>query len=180
MLRSDNGGEYKCSELRHLLEDHGSIHQTRCSNTPQQNGVVEWKNRQLLEVVRASLIDAHMPLCYWGEAFFSAAYLINRVPSRSIDFQTPFQTLTEAVMAPTVPNLPPHVFGCVAFVHLHEHQRSKLTPRALKCIFVGYMLLIKKGTDAIILLLSACLSLWMSYSMKILCISLSLNFSGSI
>ena len=121
VLRSDNGGEYQSSELQQFLDSHGSIHQTSCPNTPQQNGVAERKNRHLLEVVRASLIEANMPLCYWGEALLSAAYLINRVPSRSINFKTPFQTLAEAVIAPTVPNLPPHVFGCVAYVHLPKH-----------------------------------------------------------
>lgn len=90
--------------------------------------MAERKNRHLLEVVRALLIEAHMPLCYWGEALTSAAYLINRIPSSTIDFKTPYQALTEA---PTTTNLPPHVFGCVAFVHLHKHQRNKLSPRAL-------------------------------------------------
>ncbi|KAK3037179.1 hypothetical protein RJ639_031066 [Escallonia herrerae] len=108
------------------------------SNTPQQNGVAERKNRHLLEVVRASLIEAHLPLSYWGEALISAAYLINRVPSRTIDYQTPSQALVEAIVALVLPNLPPHVFGCVAFVHLHKHQRNKLSPRALRCVFVGY------------------------------------------
>lgn len=36
---------------------------------------------EMLEVVRASLIEAHMAMLYWGEALTSAAYLINRVPS---------------------------------------------------------------------------------------------------
>lgn len=138
VLRSDNGGEYMDSDLQHFLKEQGIVHQTTCSNTPQQNGVAERKNRHLLEVVRASLIEAHMPLQYWGEALTSAAYLINRVPSSTIVFKTPYQALTEAVVAPTVPNLPPHVFGCVAFVHLYKNQRDKLSPRALKCVFVGY------------------------------------------
>ena len=55
---------YQCSELQHFLEDYGSIHQTSCSNTPQQNDVAKRKNKHLLKVVRASLIDAYMPLCY--------------------------------------------------------------------------------------------------------------------
>ncbi|RVW83945.1 Retrovirus-related Pol polyprotein from transposon TNT 1-94 [Vitis vinifera] len=110
----------------------------------QQNGVAERKNRHLLEVVRASLIAAKTPISYWGEAITSAAYLINRVPSSSINFQTPLQALTNVVVAPTVPNLPPRVFGCVAFVHLHKHQRTKLTSHALQCVFVGYALH-KKG-----------------------------------
>ncbi|RVW63837.1 Retrovirus-related Pol polyprotein from transposon RE1 [Vitis vinifera] len=84
------------------------------------------------KVVRASLIAAKTPISYWGEAITSAAYLINRVPSSLINFQTPLQALTNAVVAPTVPNLPPRVFGCVAFVHLHKHQCTKLTSHALQ------------------------------------------------
>ena len=103
------------------MEGYGIIHQTTCSNTPQQNGVVERKNQHLLEVVRASLIAAKTPTSYWEEAITSAAYLINRVPSNSINFQTPLQALTNVVVSLTVPNLPPRVFGCVAFVHLHKH-----------------------------------------------------------
>ncbi|WJZ80142.1 hypothetical protein VitviT2T_000079 [Vitis vinifera] len=144
VLRSDNGGEYQSSDLQKYLEGHGIIHQTTCSNTPQQNGVAERKNWHLLEVVRASLIAAKTPISYWGEAITSAAYLINRVPSSSINFQTPLQALTNVVVAPIVPNLPPRVFGCVAFVHLRKHQRTKLTSHALQCVFVGYALH-KKG-----------------------------------
>ena len=120
VLRSDNGGKYLSFELKRYLEAHGTIHQTTCFDTPQQNGVAEWKNRHLLEVVRASLIKAHMPLSYWGHTLTSAAYLINRVSSSTIDFRTPSQALIEAIVAPIGPNLPPHVFGCVAFVHLHK------------------------------------------------------------
>ncbi|RVX09853.1 Retrovirus-related Pol polyprotein from transposon RE1 [Vitis vinifera] len=78
VLRSDNGGEYQSSDLQKYLEGHDIIHQTTCSNTPQQNGVAERKNRHLLEVVRVSLIAAKTPISYWGEAITSAACLINR------------------------------------------------------------------------------------------------------
>ena len=94
-------------------------------------------------------------------ALTSAAYLINQVPFSTIDFRTPSQALNEAIVAPVGPNLPPHVFGCVVFVHLHKRQRNKLTPRALRCVFLGYMLLIKRGTDAITLQANECLLQWM-------------------
>ena len=96
------------------------------------------KNCHLLEVVCASLIESHMPLSYWGEALTSATYLINRVPSSTINFQTPSQALAEPIVAPVIPNLSPHIFGCVAFVHLHKHSCNKLSPRALRCVFLGY------------------------------------------
>ena len=34
--------------------------------------------------------------------------------------------------------LPPHVFVCVAFVHVLTPGHDKLDPRATKCVFVGY------------------------------------------
>ncbi|RVW35914.1 Retrovirus-related Pol polyprotein from transposon TNT 1-94 [Vitis vinifera] len=144
VLCSDNGGEYQSSDLQKYLEGHGIIHQTTCSNTPQQNGVAERKNRHLLEVVRASLIAAKIPISYWGEAITFVTYFINQVPSNSINFQTTLEALINVVVAPTIPNLPPRVFGCMAFVHLHKHQRTKLTSRALQCVFIGYALH-KKG-----------------------------------
>ena len=140
VLQSDNGGEYQSSNLQKYLEGHGIIHHTTCSNTPQHNGVAKRKNLHLLKVVRASLIVAQMLISYWGKAVMSIAYLINQVPSSSLDFQTPLQALSDEIIAPNVPNLPPHIFGCVTFMHLHKHQCNKLTSQALRCVFVGYAL----------------------------------------
>ncbi|CAL2225380.1 unnamed protein product [Prunus armeniaca] len=96
------------------------------------------ENRHLLEVVRASIFGANMPRSFWGEAVLSAAYLINRIPSSILNFQTPLQTLYHHIQIPHPKNLEPRIFGCVVFVHLHDHQRSKLDPRAEKCVFIGY------------------------------------------
>lgn len=107
---------------------------------PQQNGVAERKNQHLLEVVRALLIQAHMSLSYWEDVLAFASYLTNKVPYSFINFQTPFQVLNEAIIAPNISNLPPQVFGCVVFVHMHKHQRNKLALRALRGVFVGYVM----------------------------------------
>ncbi|WVZ21044.1 hypothetical protein V8G54_008366 [Vigna mungo] len=130
VLCSDNGGEYQSLDLKRYLEVHGIIHQTMCPNTPQQNGVAERKNRHLLEVVRSLLLEAHMPLSYWGEALTMATYVINCIPSSSNEFQTPLQTLLNKVVALGSTDLPPRVFGCVAFVHIQKNP-NKLAPRAL-------------------------------------------------
>ena len=148
------------------MEGHDIIHQTTCSITPQQNGVAKRKNRHLLEVVRASLMAAKTLISYWGEAITSAAYLINRVPFSSINFQIPLQALTNVVVAPTIPNLPPRVFGYMEFVHLHKHQRTKITSHALQCVFVGYVLH-KRDIDVTILQLDKCILQWMWCFMKI-------------
>ncbi|CAL2253605.1 unnamed protein product [Prunus armeniaca] len=134
VLRSDNGGEFLNHDLNQFLQDHDIIHQSSCPHTPQQNGVAERKNRYLLEVVRASLFGAKMPRPFWGEAVLSATYIINRIPSSILNFQSPIQTLHHHLQIPHTLNLEPRIFGCVVFVHLHHHQRSKLDPRAKKCL----------------------------------------------
>lgn len=72
-----------------------------------------------------------MPTNYWDEALSVVAYLINHVPSSSLNCQTPFEVLHSTVSAPTSLNLSPRIFGCVAFMHLPKPLRDKLEPRAL-------------------------------------------------
>ena len=68
VISTDNGGEFINLSLKHYLNSHGIVHQTTCPYTSQQNGVAERKNHHILEVVCASLFEAHMPTSYWGEA----------------------------------------------------------------------------------------------------------------
>ena len=126
------------TNLQEYFKNHKIVHQTTCPYTPQQNGVAEKKNRHLLEVVRALLLEANTSMSYWGKALSYALYLINRVSSAVLDFQTLFDVLHKAVLAHTDSNLPPRVFGCIAFVHLPKEHRNKLESRSLKCVFVGY------------------------------------------
>ncbi|CAL8999842.1 unnamed protein product, partial [Prunus brigantina] len=101
----------------HETIGHGIIHQTTTPFTPQQNGVSERKNRQLLEVARSLMLDMSVPHHLWGHAVLSAAYLINRTPSRVLDFKTPHDVFGDHVSLVSVSKLPPKVFGCVAYVH---------------------------------------------------------------
>lgn len=43
------------------------------------------------------------------------------------------------------------IFGCVAFVYIHDHNRSKLDPQSLKCVFVGYSPT-QKGTNHVLII----------------------------
>ena len=75
------------------MSHHGIIHQTSCPYTPQQNGVAERNNRHLIETARTLLIKSHVLLRFWGDAVLSACYLINRMPSSSIQNQVPHSKL---------------------------------------------------------------------------------------
>lgn len=139
VLRSDNGGEYFANDLKAYLTEHGILHQSSCTKTPQQNGVAERKNRHLLEMSRAIMINCHVPHSFWGEAVLTAAYLINRLPSKVLDFSTPIQCLQKCFPKLRVLNsLSPRVFGCKAYVYNTSPSRGKLDPKAIKCIFLGY------------------------------------------
>ncbi|RVW24941.1 Retrovirus-related Pol polyprotein from transposon TNT 1-94 [Vitis vinifera] len=151
VLKSDNAKEYFTSSLSTYLQNHGIIHISSCVDTPQQNGVAERKNRHLLEVARCLMFSSNVPNYFWGEAILTATYLINRMPSKVLTFQSPRQFLlkkfphTRAASS----DLPLKVFGCTAFVHVYPQNRSKFAPRANKGIFLGYSPT-KKGTNAIL------------------------------
>jgi hypothetical protein len=110
------------------------MHQTTCVNTSEQNGVAERKNRHLLEVARSLMFQMNVPKFLWGEAVKTVAYLINRMPSRVLNYKTPLGMLTGNNHF----IVPPKIFGCTCFVHDHMNSVGKLDPRAIKCIFVGY------------------------------------------
>lgn len=139
VFKTDNGREYFHSQLGSYLNSHGIIHISSCVETPQQNGVAERKNRHLLEVTRSLMLATHVPKFFWGEAVLTATYLVNRMPSRVLDFQTPFQRLLHTYPhIRFVSQIPLKVFGCTAFVHINQQHRSKLDPKSLKCVFLGY------------------------------------------
>ncbi|RVX06582.1 Retrovirus-related Pol polyprotein from transposon TNT 1-94 [Vitis vinifera] len=136
---SDNAKDYFNQILTPYFQREGIIHESSCVNTPQQNGVAERKNGHLLNSTRSFMFQKNVPKSFWGEAVLTTAHLINRLPSRILGFKSPMDILsTFYPNLHTTNNLVPRIFGCVAFVHVHNQNKGKLDPRALKCVFVGY------------------------------------------
>ncbi|KAM1175182.1 hypothetical protein ACFX19_028211 [Malus domestica] len=120
--------------MTQYLSNNGIIHQTSCVGTPQQNGVAERKNRDLLEKTRALMLQMNVPKRFLSQSVMTAAYLINRLPSRVLGFKSPM----EIVKNKKVDLSHLKVFGCICFVHVQPLHRDKLDPKATKCIFLGY------------------------------------------
>jgi transposase InsO family protein len=76
-IRSDNGMGFKNSQIEGFLEEEGIKHEFSSPYTPQQNGVVERKNRTLLDMVRTMLDLYKTPDRFWAEAINTVCNSIN-------------------------------------------------------------------------------------------------------
>nr|GFB12776.1 putative ribonuclease H-like domain-containing protein [Tanacetum cinerariifolium] len=83
IIRTDNGIEFKNQVLKEYFDTVGISHQMSSVRTPQQNGVVERRNRTLVEAARTMLIFSRAPLFLWAEAIATAVY--NRKTKKIIE-----------------------------------------------------------------------------------------------
>ncbi|CAA7024026.1 unnamed protein product [Microthlaspi erraticum] len=131
---SDNGGEFIA--LRDFLSSKGITHLTSPPHTPEHNGLAERRHRHIVETGLTLLTKAKLPNSYWPFAFATAVYLINRMPTSNLSFQSPFKILFQ-----TDPNYSKlKIFGCLCFPWLRPYTSNKLDPRSVPCVFLGYSL----------------------------------------
>ncbi|GKB16752.1 retrovirus-related pol polyprotein from transposon TNT 1-94 [Tanacetum coccineum] len=134
VFQSDGGTEFVNQHVRGLLEENGTFHRLSCPYTPQQNGRVERKHRHVVETGLAMLFNGRVPPKYWAEAFSSAVYIINRLPTPVLDHKSPFEVLFSRT--PSYGNF--RAFACRVYPYLRDYASHKLAPRSLPCIFMGY------------------------------------------
>jgi histone deacetylase 1/2 len=90
-IQSDWGGEYQT--LNSFFKCLGISHHVSCPHSQQQNGSAERKHRHIVEVGLSLLAHASMPLKFWDESFITVVFLINRLPSKTIHHDTPYEHL---------------------------------------------------------------------------------------
>lgn len=134
VLRTNNGTEFVNSSMTQYLSSYGIMHQTSCVGTSQQNGIAERKNRNLLEKPRSIMLNMNVPKKFWSHGVLTAAYLINRLPSRILKLKSPLEILKKRKI--DLSHL--RIFGCVCYAHVQASNRDKLDSRAVKCAFIGY------------------------------------------
>ncbi|KAK1605909.1 hypothetical protein QYE76_029582 [Lolium multiflorum] len=114
-LRSDRGGEYLSYEFSMHLKKCGILSQLTPPGTPQRNGVSERRNRTLLDMVRSMMSLTDLPLSFWSYALETAAFTLNRAPSKSVE-TTPYELWFNK--KPKLSFL--KVWGCEAYVKKSE------------------------------------------------------------
>ena len=134
-IRSDNGTEFKNQLLNDFCSDKGINRQYSTPRTPQQNGVVERKNRTLIEAARTMLSELRLPMYFWVEGVNTACYTQNRTLINKDLMKTPYEIMNNK--KPTLKYF--HVFGAKCFVLKDgDDRRGKFEAKAHEAIFVGY------------------------------------------
>ena len=67
------------------LKQCGIVSQLTPPGTPQRNGVSEHHNCTLLDMVQSMMPLTDLPLSFWGYALETAAFMLNRAPSKSVE-----------------------------------------------------------------------------------------------
>ena len=76
-----------------------NVHQLTAPYNPQQNGVVERKNRTILKMTRCLLHEKYLPKKFWVKTTSRAVYFLNILPTKVLKKQTPFEVWFECLRA---------------------------------------------------------------------------------
>jgi hypothetical protein len=133
-IRSDNGSEFKNLQVEEYLEEEGIKHEFSAPYTPQQNGVVERKNRTLIDMARMILGEFKTPERFWSEAVNTACHAINWLYLHRLLKKTSYELLTDN--KPNVSYF--RVFGSKCYILVKKGRHSKFAPKAVEGFLLGY------------------------------------------
>ena len=103
------------------------------TGSPYQNGVVERRNRTLMDMVRNKRSNCNLHYFLWTEALKTTMYILNRVPTKVVP-KMPFELFKG--WKPSLRHI--HIWGCPFEVRIYNLQNKKLNPRTISGYFIGY------------------------------------------
>ncbi|GJR95896.1 retrovirus-related pol polyprotein from transposon TNT 1-94 [Tanacetum coccineum] len=133
-IRTDNGTEFVNQVMSEYYEGVGIFHQKSVPRTPQQNGVVERRNRTLVEAARTMMIFSKAPMFLWAEAVATACYTQNRSLIHTRHNKTPYELVHDKKPDLTFFR----VFGALCYPTNDSEDLGKFQAKADIGIFVGY------------------------------------------
>ncbi|GJS72394.1 retrovirus-related pol polyprotein from transposon TNT 1-94 [Tanacetum coccineum] len=133
-VRTDRGTEFLNKTLHAYFKEEGIEHQTSTPRTPEQNGIVERRNRTLVEAARTMLSASKLPLSFWAEAVATACYTQNRSIIISTHGKTAYHIINDR--KPSIKHL--HIFGCTCYITRDGENLDKMKEKGDPCVMVGY------------------------------------------
>nr|GFB75220.1 retrovirus-related Pol polyprotein from transposon TNT 1-94 [Tanacetum cinerariifolium] len=134
IIRTDNGIEFKNQVLKEYFDTVGISHQMSSVQTPQQNGVVERRNRTLVEAARTMLIFSRAPLFLWDEVIATACFTQNCSIMHRRFNKTPYELIYGR--KPDISFL--YVFGALCYPKNDREDIRKLGAKGNISFFIGY------------------------------------------
>nr|GEU42612.1 hypothetical protein [Tanacetum cinerariifolium] len=133
-VRTDNGIEFKNKTLAKFFDEVGITQQFSAARTPQQNGVVERRNRTLVEAARTMLTFVNLPLFLWAEAIATAYFTQNHLFFHKRFDKTPYELINKR--KPNIKFF--YVFGCRCYLLNDYDNVGKLKAKGDIGVFVRY------------------------------------------
>nr|GEZ16377.1 zinc finger, CCHC-type [Tanacetum cinerariifolium] len=132
-FRTDRGGEFTSREFIRYCKENEILRQLTAPYSPQQNGVVERRNRSVMSTTKSMLKAMNMPQIFWDEAIRHAVYVLNRVSTKALKDSTPYKALKGR--KPNMRYL--RVFGCKAYAKVTKPHLKKLDDRSKELVYLG-------------------------------------------
>nr|GFA33811.1 hypothetical protein [Tanacetum cinerariifolium] len=133
-IRTDNRTEFVNHTMTEYYERIGIFHQKTMPRTPQQNGVVERRNRTLIEAAQTMLIFSKALMFLWAEGVATAGYTQNCSLIYTRHHKTPYELVHNKKLDLTFFR----VFGALCYPTNDSKDLGKLQPTADTGIFFGY------------------------------------------
>ena len=125
---SDRGDKYLSREFDAYCEEYDIIHECFVPHTPQQNGLVERKNRTYQEIINAMLMHSEWPFNLWGEDLLPACHIMNMISLKATDI-SPYE-----IWKGRSPNIGYfRVWGGLLYYKNMDYKITKLGSRGLMC-----------------------------------------------
>ncbi|GJT22147.1 putative ribonuclease H-like domain-containing protein [Tanacetum coccineum] len=133
-VRTNKGTEFLNKTLHAYFAQEGIEHQTSVARTPEQNGIVERRNRTLVEAARTMLSAAKVPLFFWAEAIATTCFTQNRSLVIPRHEKTPYHIINGRKLSVKFF----HIFGSLCYIVRDGENLDKMKEKGDACIFVGY------------------------------------------
>ena len=133
-IRSDNGKEFDNTNIEAYCDEVGIKHKVSATYTPQQNSVVERKNRTLITLARTMLDDYNTPEALWAEAINTTCYASNRLFIQKFLGKTPYELLNRKKSNVSFFR----VFGYKCYIYKKRQHLGKFQRRCDIGFLVGY------------------------------------------